>query len=106
MTRPYINKKDREDHGAKYRNYSESIHHILATSIGWANIEQNKIELFDNLHIAHHRLYGNLPPDRQLQQRLRINGKVLTDEAIQWLKELLAKDDIYWYKNWVRVKKF
>lgn len=105
MHRPYINKEDRKENGAKYRNYNESVHHIVATSIGWANINENKIHLFDNLHIAHHRVYGNLPPHKQIEQRLKINGKVLSPSIYEHIQDILANDDKYRYKDWVRVRK-
>lgn len=104
MIRPYINKKDRAESWAKYRNYAESIHHIIATSIWWANVEQNKIALLDNFHIAHHRIYWNLPPDEQLKQRIRVNWKALNDKFIKDLEWIIDMDDKYIYKEGIRIK--
>lgn len=106
MYRPYINKQDRAEHWAKYKNYAQSIHHILATSIGWANIDENKIQLFDNLHVAHHRMYGNLPPHKQIEQWLKINWKVLSPSVYEHIQNILANEEEYRYKDGVRVKKF
>lgn len=99
--RPYINSSD-----GKPKSYIENVHHIYPTSRLWSQIEDNKVRLYESLHNARHRVYGNATPIEQLDQRLHINYTALSKEFIKdFLALIQTSEDEYYYKNGIYLKK-
>jgi len=95
--RPFINKED-----GNSTKEIQNCHHILPTSRQWSNYYNNKIMLYQSVHDALHRMYGNATPREQLLQLLFINSKALSAEfKSDILKVLEETDDEYYYENWV-----
>lgn len=69
-------------------------HHLLPTSVWWANIPKN-IELIpDNKHRAIHQLFENQMIAKQLITTINISSKALREDVKQWLLETLNERDI------------
>jgi hypothetical protein len=98
--RPHIN----SDYSNK--DEVENLHHIFPTSRWWADIEQNKIRLFETLHQARHRVFWNATPTEVIRQTISVQKKALSEEFQKEMYYLLESEDPDWYcKDWVRLNK-
>lgn len=96
--KPYINLEDWK------RNERENIHHIYPTSRWWANVYDNKVRLYQWVHDALHRLFGNGTPQDNIKHLVNIVSSSLTQESQHDLYKILSIDDNqYRYKKWIRI---
>lgn len=79
-----------------------STHHILPTSQGWANNNQNTEEIRDVQHRAIHTLFENKMIAEQLLRTINISEKALRPDVVKWLVDTLTSKDIndptIWYR--------
>lgn len=101
--RPYLNLEDRLENWASYKTNIHDRHHILPTSIWWVNESENIIMIRQTTHRALHTVFGNGWPKEQQDQMLRINRKILADEIVNRIEELLDIDTKFWYKDGIRL---
>lgn len=71
-------------------------HHIIPKNRAneWFNVhhELNQIVLSGITHQKHHSVYGDLTPQEQLQYRLDLNWRVLSEDIKFCLQEILSMD--------------
>jgi len=88
--------------GEGLRAESQDLHHICPTSRFWADIEQNKVQLYHSLHAARHKVFSNGTIDENLRQLMNISKKALSIEFQNDIAKILQETDKrYFYKNWV-----
>lgn len=82
---------------SKKSNYSE--HHLIPLWAWWPNIPENKQLIKDNLHVNWHRIFSNAEtPQQQLIRVLEFNKKILNDEFVKELINVLDKYINNYYK--------
>lgn len=87
----------------KYRGYSK--HHIVPSSMGWSNSQNNLKQLKNRTHEKLHILFSNRTPKEQQGMMYAINNKALSKQ-VQWaLEYILSLEEQYWYKDGVRLPK-
>lgn len=103
--RPYINNNDRIANNRWLKFEVENTHHPACRSRVEQWSEEITIQLFETLHSAYHRVFGNGLLQENLSQLVNINGRVLSDKFKKDLHELISMDDNYVYKDWIRIKR-
>lgn len=77
-----------------------SIHHLIPTSRGWLNVNENKQTLRDTTHTNLHRYFNNSTPAEELFNILATNKKVRNDEFAKDLIAVLDRHFDNYYKEW------
>ena len=103
--RPYVNNADRVGNGLRSKGKPETRHHPACSSRVEKDSENITVQLFDSLHQAFHRVFGNGLIQENLAQLININGEVLSERYKKDLHELIAMNDNYVYKDGIRVKR-
>jgi len=94
--KPYYNKAD-----WWWRSEKETRHHMIPTSRNWPDIEENKEKLYQTIHDALHRLFGNGTPVENLRRLWEIQSKVFSEAFKKELFHMLSSDDQWYYERWV-----
>jgi hypothetical protein len=77
-----------------------SVHHLIPTSRGWANIDENKQLLKDTKHVNLHRYFSNSTPAEELFDILATNKKVWSDKFADDILKVLDSNFDNYYKEW------
>lgn len=98
--RPYINSAE----DTKKRR-PEDIHHIVPSSRNKDGRNWPTIVLYQDLHKAYHRVFGNALFQEALEQMLHINAPALSDKYKKDLIEVMQMQDEYVYKDGLYIKR-
>lgn len=78
---------------SKRKEEQYSVHHILPTSLGWADSPRNREVLKVTTHRAIHTLFQNRMIANQLLRTLDLSEKAMRPEVVKWLRETLTQLD-------------
>ena len=76
-----------------------SIHHLIPTSRGGENVDENKQLLRDTKHVNLHRYFNNATPAEELYDVLATNYKVWDDRFINDIIKVLDAHFENYYKE-------
>ncbi len=82
----------------------KSVHHLYPKNWidwRWLNVPSNRVAIEDTLHVNHHRIFKNYEFHRQILCIIDFNRKILKEEIIQRVSDIMLQDSQYIYKNWV-----
>jgi len=77
-----------------------SCHHLIPTSRGWANVDENKQMLKDTNHVNLHRYFNNSTPAEELYNILATNFKVRNPQFANDILKVLDMHFDNYYKEW------
>lgn len=77
-----------------------SVHHLIPTSRGWQNVDNNKQVLKDTKHVNLHRYFDNATPAEELFNILATNHKVRDDRFVNDIIRVLDSHFDNYYKEW------
>ncbi len=72
----------------------------------WRDTQINKVLLDNTTHVNHHRVFWNNEFHNQILLILDFNAKILQEQVIREVSEIVCQDSQYIYRDWVYIPKY